>query len=129
MLDFIIERMNENSKCFYEQNNAYGYSQLALAMPNSGGCINTLSIGNTKAELYYQVAFLLDWLNYEKDLTNHRKYCTHRDTFNRFGGKKDISVAHVYKDKIYCSGCRKTITENEFDKSKVRVTFNQVRNI
>jgi len=117
MLDFAIERLNENSKCVYVQNNAYGWSQLALGMPNSGGCINTLSNGNSKKELYYQITFLLDWLRYEKNQKNHKASCKHIDDFNRFEGKQNRSVSSEYNGKYYCSGCRSYITKEEYEES------------
>lgn len=71
MLDIAIDHLNSISKCKYVSNNAYGYSQLAMQHPNSTS-ISNLSLGNTKAELFYQIQFLNDYLTFEKNKENHK---------------------------------------------------------
>jgi hypothetical protein len=109
MLDSAIERLNETTKRQFVQNDAYGYSQLAISLPNSTG-ISTMSLGNTKKELYYQIHFALEVLSKMENQEYDMAKCKHED---RNYNNEVSSLIRDYgtKGKKYCISCHK-----EFDK-------------
>ncbi len=131
-LERALKRLNDVSKVNYEFNNAYGYSQLAHTLPNSGG-ISTVSNGNTKKELYYQIQFALDILHNDKESKINKFNCRHRDEFNRFEDKRDCSMIYVIKDdkkkttRFYCRACGQDVTELDFKKSKIPITYEAMK--
>ena len=54
MLDFQLERLNDQTKCRYQIGRSYGYYHLERASMECTG-IDSVSLGNTKRELYYQI--------------------------------------------------------------------------
>ncbi len=60
-LDGALEKLNAVSKNKIKPYNCYGYSQL---MTDNGNTFYA-TLGDSKKELYYQIHFLLDWLNLE----------------------------------------------------------------
>jgi len=121
MLDNAIKRLNQVSKGRYVPNDAYGYAQLAIQVPNSSG-ISNMSLGNTKAELYYQICFLLDWLSKEQNKEYHRKSCLHFDNFNMRGEIRDRGLIYDYKGKYNCISCNRTkFTKEDFDKNHLHM--------
>ena len=60
-LDGAIERLQAVSKQEIKPYNCYGYSQL---MTNDGNTFYA-TLGDSKKELYYQIHFLLNWLELE----------------------------------------------------------------
>ncbi len=124
MLDQAIERLNEVSKIHIVSNDSYGYAQLAFRLPNSTG-ISNLSLGNTKAELYYQITFLLDWLSAESKKSNWQKNCTHFDNFNGRSEIRDRGYLHKYIGKIICSSCNKIdFNENQYNENHKPMDIN-----
>ena len=118
-----LDRLNEVSKVNYVQNGAYGYSQLAHTLPSQGG-ISTVSNGNTKKELYYQIQFALDILHNEKESRLNKFNCRHRDEFNRFEGKRDCTmISENVNHRFHCRACGQTVTEQDFKKSNIPITY------
>ncbi len=128
-----IENLNKVSKVKYQSNGAYGYTQLAVSIPNSSGCISTMSNGNTKKELYYQIQFVLDWIRNESSAHYNMNNCRHRDELNHFEGKKDISLIREYTDKksnektYQCSCCRQEFTEIDFKQNHKPISYDTIR--
>ena len=87
MLSHAIDRLNNATNNHYTQNNAYGYSQLAIKLPNTTG-ISNRSLGNTKKELYYQIQFALDILSDLKNPRYDMNLCTHKDLIRDYDNKK-----------------------------------------
>ena len=127
MLDSAIKNLNAVTKSMYVSNDCYGWSQLAAKSMNSGGGIHGLSHGNSKKELYYQIQFYLDIMRHEKDSRNWVKNCRHRDEFNSYDGKKNISVVSERDGKFYCGGCEQEITKEDYIKSCKPITKTQLR--
>jgi len=131
-LERALKRLNDVSKVNYEFNNAYGYSQLAHTLPSEGG-ISTVSNGNTKKELYYQIQFALDILSNEKQKRFNKFNCRHRDEFNRFDGERDCTMIYVSKDDkrktttYHCRACGQNVSQQAYEKSKIPITYEAIK--
>ena len=115
MLDFQLEVLNDHSKCRYQIGSSYGHMNLELCSMECTG-IKSISMGNTKSELYYQLLTLNSIHSEERtNKVDYVKNCTHLDTFNinHFEGeKKDVS--HIYKNpkgENICLCCKKVVSE------------------
>ena len=109
MLDAAIERLNETTQRQFRQNDAYGYSQLAISLPNSTG-ISSISNGNTKKELYYQIHFALDVLEKMENPRYDMTKCKHQDT-NSQNEVSSLIRDYGTKGKKYCISCHKEFTK------------------
>jgi len=121
MLESLVERLNQVSKSRYQIGHSYGMVHLEKKSMECTG-ISTISQGNTKKELYYQISTLLTWLNHEKtQKQDYVKNCTHHDVFNihhlKENQKEDASLIHEYHGKYECITCGKNFTKKEFDES------------
>ena len=84
MLNGAIERLNDITKCQYIPNDCYGYSQLAMKLPETSGAISSIyaAQGCTKKELYYQIHFYLDLIGKESKKENHQKWLARKAVAN-----------------------------------------------
>jgi hypothetical protein len=115
MLDFQLEVLNDHSKCRYQIGGSYGYSNLELCSMETTG-IRSISMGNTKKELYYQLLTLNEIRSQEKrNKTDYVRNCTHLDTFNLHSfeknEKRDMGHIREYNGKFTCLCCRKSFNE------------------
>ena len=110
MLDDKIELLNDLSNHrHFKQNDAYGWSQLAISMPNTTG-INTVSLGNTKKELFYQIEVALSIMQYMKNPDYDMKKCKHTGDHDE---SKPLDLVRDYgsKGQKYCISCHKEFTK------------------
>ena len=131
MLEEMVQHLNDISKCRYKLGWSYGKVNLEQCSMECTG-ISTLSVGNTKKELYYQLRMLLDWHSFET--RNKRDYvdnCTHLDVFNihnfKKGEKRNVSHIHEYNGKYTCSTCKKEFTEKQYKLNIVPKSAEQLR--
>lgn len=130
MLENLVERLNDISKCRYRLGGSYGYTSLEKCSMECTG-ISMVSQGNTKKELYYQLQLLFDWLNHEQnDVMDYIKNCTHHDVFNLHSIKNEkIDASHIreYEGKYTCLTCKKEFTKQEYEKSIIPKSAKQLR--
>lgn len=136
MLYTLIDRLNEGSKCRYQLGFSYGWINLELCSMQTTG-IKSISNGNTKKEMYYQLQTLLSIRHEEKtNKIDYVKNCTHLDTFNihHFEGKKQ-NVSHIRLStvknvkKYVCVCCRKNLTKAQYDKSIIPRSAQELRDL
>ena len=133
MLKSMVEQLNLISKCRYSLGGSYGKMNLEKHSMECTG-ISDLSIGNTKKELYYQLRMLLDWYSFEKrSKADYVKNCTHHDVFNihsfKDGEKRNASHIHEYDGKYQCMTCKKTFTKEQYEKSQIPKSREELRNM
>lgn len=133
MLRDMIDSLNSISKCKYALGGAYGKVSLEK---NSMECtgISTISSGNTKAELYYQLSAILDYIRHEKnDKMDYVKNCTHHDVFNlhsfKDGEKRNSSHIREYDGKFKCITCGKQVTKKVYEDSIIPKDVQTLRNM
>ena len=126
MLSFALERLNAGTKCKYNIGSSYGYYNLERASMECTG-IDSISMGNTKKELYYQIQTFLKIKEAEKNRkADFVKNCTHHDVFNLAFVKdsEKVNAGHISKfgsvSKSYyeCITCRKSFTKSEYEENQ-----------
>ncbi len=133
MLDFQLEILNDNSKCRYRIGSSYGWVNLELCSMETSG-IKSISNGNTKKELYYQLLTLNSIRSEEKrNKSDYVKNCTHLDVFNlhsfKNGEKRDMGHIHEYNKKYTCICCRKSFKEKDFIENHKPRSAQELRNL
>ena len=63
-LEATLSLLNQNSKRVYRL--GFSYGKVNLEVLEKGTSINTVSVGNTKSELYYQLQTVLNYISREK---------------------------------------------------------------
>ena len=130
MLSFALERLNAGTKCKYKIGSSYGYYNLERASMECTG-IDSISMGNTKKELYYQIQTFLKIKEAEKNRkADFIKNCTHHDVFNLHYLKDNdmVNHAHIFKSEIkkkyqklityQCLTCKKFFRKSEYEENQ-----------
>ncbi len=120
MLQYQLEALNDGSKCRYQIGSSYGRMNLEKCSMQTTG-ISSVSMGNTKAELYYQLQTLLSVRSSEKrNKIDFVKNCLHMDTFNLHSFKDDEKreMSHIRESTdldgkfVYtCITCKKQVSK------------------
>lgn len=130
MIDFQLDILNSNSKLRYQIGGSYGKVSLELCSMETTG-IRSISMGNTKAELYHQLVVFNDITHHEKtNKIDRRSNCTHLDVFNinHFNGeKRNVSHIREYAGKYQCLCCEKTFNEAQYEKSIIPRSADELR--
>ena len=130
MLSFALERLNAGTKCKYKIGSSYGYYNLERASMECTG-IDSISMGNTKKELYYQIQTFLKIKEAEKNRkADFIKNCTHHDVFNLHYLKDNdmVNHGHIFKSEIkkkyqklityQCLTCKKFFRKSEYEENQ-----------
>ena len=126
MLSFALERLNAGTKCKYKIGSSYGYYNLERASMECTG-IDSISVGNTKKELYYQIQTFLKIKEAEKNRkADFVKNCTHHDIFNLHYLKDNdmVNHGHIFKYELkgttvyQCLTCQKFFSKSEYEKNQ-----------
>lgn len=130
MLENVLKQLNSISKCRYKLAGSYGLTHLEKCSMECTG-ISSLSFGNTKKELYYQIRTLLDWHSFEKNSKqDYVKNCTHHDIFNiRNNEKINASNIRLYHNEYRCLTCSKKFTKEQYEKSIIPKTSDELRSM
>lgn len=120
MLQYQLDILNDGSKCRYQIGSSYGRMNLEKCSMQTSG-ISSVSMGNTKAELYYQLQTLLSVRSSEKrDKIDYVKNCLHMDTFNlhSFKDNEKREMTHIRESTdldgkfVYtCYTCHKKVSK------------------
>ena len=123
MLRFSLERLNDQTKCRYQIGRSYGYYHLERASMECTG-IDSVSMGNTKRELYYQIQTHLKIQEAEKNRkADYIKNCSHYDVFNIHHIKEGekVKAGHIFEYELkgktvyQCITCQKFFTKSEYE--------------
>jgi len=123
MLHFSLERLNDDTKCRYQIGRSYGYYHLERASMECSG-IDSVSMGNTKRELYYQIQTHLKIKEAEKNRKeDYIKNCSHYDVFNihYIKDNEKVKAGHIFKYEskgktVYqCITCKKFFAKSEYE--------------
>ena len=130
MLSFALERLNAGTKCKYNIGSSYGYYNLERASMECTG-IDSISMGNTKKELYYEIQTFLKIKEAEKNRkADFIKNCTHHDVFNLHYLKDNdmVNHGHIFKSEIkkkyqklityQCLTCKKFFRKSEYEENQ-----------
>jgi len=129
-----IDSLSEETGVRFTPNFCYGAFGVHILIPNSAGCVRDFIGLGTKKETYHELETIQRYLckNDPRFANDQISNCIHRDSLNHYEGKKDVSVMHesitTKKGReiktYFCSGCyRKDLTEKEFKKSKIPITY------
>ncbi len=138
MLELQVEILNDWSKCRYRLGSSYGHVNLELCSMQTTG-IRSISLGNTKAELYYQLVTLNEIHSQEQNnKVDYVKNCKHLDTFNISSFKDDEKrdMSHIRESTdlngkfVYtCYTCHKKVSKAVAEFCQVPKTRNELRSL
>ena len=137
LLEIISDFCNETGVKF-QLHCVYGAYGVQIRLPNSAGCVSDFIGLGTKKETFEKLQTIRRFFCNTDSRFNRDKValCQHRDSLNRYEGKKNVSVINHYTEKkrgkeldvFYCCGCGKTdLTQKDLKKSEIPITYRGLR--